>query len=833
MHMPFLSAKYLANLYEKLQEKLFRTSLNHSSPPSLVAHSEAEKHRGDAYLAQGKFEEAATCYRRVLANAANDANIWLNLGYVYSEQKRYLDAKNHLIQALSLNPKAADAWFILGTVAEAENKIHEAIENYRKVLEIDPAFESVYLNLIKALLQVDRVSEAKATLINGIALHPEVADFHQYLGNIFAYENNDAKAEASFLKALTLKPYYPEVYNNLGLLYKTKGRLEKAIEAYEEALRIFPNYAEAHYNCGIAQMQIKRYESALSSYNCAIALHLNYPDLYNNRGWVLCCLRRYDEAIASFDHALKLDPQHAGAHNNRGVALGRLNQFEEALACYEKAIQIKPEYADAISNRGMALAALKRHAEAAQAFRELVTIAPSYDYAIGFLLAEQMYSNDWANYSKQCENIVSAIRAGKRAINPFSFLAISQSEADSLQCSRIYLNQHFAESPGSLSAGQHYNHTKIRIAYLSADFHDHATVFLMAELFELHDRDAYSITAVSFGPDSSGPMRKRIQGCFDQFLEVRNLSDYAVAKLLRQLEIDIVIDLKGFTTDSRPGILAHRPAPIQVNYLGYPGSMGSEYIDYIIADKYVIPSEHKQHFVEKVVWMPDSYQVNDSKRHIANWQPSRAELGLPDRGFVFCCFNNNYKITPEVFDVWMRLLKKVEDSVLWLLEDNVSASKNLIKEAGLRGIPPHRLIFAPRIELDKHLARHRFADLFLDTLPCNAHTTASDALWAGLPVLTCMGPTFAGRVAASLLHAIGLSEMVTESTGEYESVAIQLAKSPGQLTNLRAKLIANRETMPLFNADLFRRNIESAYRTMVNMHQKKQVPASFSVSISN
>lgn len=831
--MTFYSAKYLAGLYGKIKEKLFRTSLNHSSPPPLGTHSQAEKHRGDAYLAEGKLEEAATCYRKVLANAANDANIWLNLGYVYSEQKRYLDAKNHLVHALSLNPRAADAWFILGAVAEAENKIDEAIENYCKVIEINPEFESVYLNLIKALIRVDRISEAKATAIEGIALHPGIADFHLYLGNIFVHEKNNTEAEVSFLKALALKPNYPEAYNNLGLLYKEEGRLEEAVKAYEEALRIFPNYAEVHYNCGIAQMQNKSYESALSSYNCAIALHLNCPDLYNNRGWVLCCLRRYEEAIASFDHALQLDPQRAGAHNNRGVALGRLNQFQEALACYDKAIQIEPEYADAISNRGMALAALKRHTEAAQAFRNLVTIAPSYDYAIGFLLTEQLYSNDWSDYLKQCENIVSAIRAGKRAINPFSFLAISESEADSLQCSRIYLNQHFAESPESLSVGQHYDHTKIRIAYLSADFHDHATVFLMAELFELHDRDAFSITAVSFGPDSSGPMRKRIQGCFDQFLEVRNLSDYAVAKHLRQLEIDIVIDLKGFTTDSRPGILAYRPAPIQVNYLGYPGSMGAEYIDYIIADKHVIPPEHKEYFVEKVVWMPDSYQVNDSKRHIANWQPNRDQLDLPERGFVYCCFNNNYKITPQVFDVWMRLLKSVEDSVLWLLEDNASASKNLIKEAGLRGIPPHRLVFAPRIDLDKHLARHRFADLFLDTLPCNAHTTASDALWAGLPVLTCMGPTFAGRVAASLLHAIGLSDMVTESMGEYERVAIQLAKSPGKLATVRAKLLTNRETMPLFNADLFRKNIESAYRTMVNMHQEKQAPASFSVSISD
>lgn len=319
---------------------------------------------------------------------------------------------------------------------------------------------------------------------------------------------------------------------------------------------------------------------------------------------------------------------------------------------------------------------------------------------------------------------------------------------------------------------------------------------------------------MSFGPASQGEMRQRLIPAFDRFVDVRDYGDREVALLLRQWQIDIAIDLKGYTTSARPGILAHRPAPIQVNYLGYPGTMGVSHIDYILADKVVIPESDQHYYQEKIVYLPDTYQANDQKRQIATELPSRAELGLPENGFVFCCFNNNYKITPVLFDIWMRLLQQVPTSVLWLFENNPTVSRNLRQEAIKRGIVPERLVFAPAIKLDKHLSRIRQADLFLDTLPYNAHTTASDALWAGLPVLTCKGNTFAGRVAASLLSAIGLPELVTNSLAEYEALALHLATNPEVLAEIKTKLARNRDTHPLFDTKLFCRNIEAAYRGM-------------------
>jgi len=351
----------------------------------------------------------------------------------------------------------------------------------------------------------------------------------------------------------------------------------------------------------------------------------------------------------------------------------------------------------------------------------------------------------------------------------------------------------------------------------------------MAELFERHDRARFETIAVSFGPDDGSEMRARLRAAFDRFIDVKGSSDGEIAGIMRDLEIDIAVDLKGFTENSRPGIFAHRPAPITVSYMGFPATMNSELIDYIIGDRIIIPETEKSNYSEKVVYLPDSYWVNDSKKRISERKFSRAELGLPENGFVFCCFNNNYKIRPNFFDVWMRLLRAVEGSVLWLFEGNPAVARNLRREAQARGIAPERLIFAPRMELEDHLARHRFADLFLDTLPYNAHTTATDALWTGLPVLTCTGTTFVGRVCTSLLNAVGLPEMITESLDAYEALALKLANDQDALAAIKEKLAGNRGSHPLFDTDRFRRHVEAAFVTMFERRQRGEPPASFSV----
>jgi protein O-GlcNAc transferase len=369
-------------------------------------------------------------------------------------------------------------------------------------------------------------------------------------------------------------------------------------------------------------------------------------------------------------------------------------------------------------------------------------------------------------------------------------------------------------APQPLWTGKARPHGKLRIAYLSADFYRHATAFLMAQLFELHDRSRFEVLGVSFGQDDRSDMRARLLAAFDRFHDVGSRSDYDVAKLLHELEVDIAVDLKGLTLDCRPGILAYRPAPVQVSYLGYPGTMGADFIDYVIADPIVLPLDQQPLWTERIVHLPDCYQVNDSKRQISTRTPTRREVDLPERGFVFCSFNNNWKITPPVFDVWMRLLRAVDGSVLWLIWDNAAAERNLRREAAARGVDPARLVFAATLKVEEHLARHRLADLFLDTLPVNAHTTASDALWAGLPLLTCCGESFSGRVAASLLAAVDLPELVTSNLADYEALALRLATDPTLLRAFRKRLEQNRSTSALFDTDRFRRHIEAAYLTM-------------------
>jgi predicted O-linked N-acetylglucosamine transferase (SPINDLY family) len=397
---------------------------------------------------------------------------------------------------------------------------------------------------------------------------------------------------------------------------------------------------------------------------------------------------------------------------------------------------------------------------------------------------------------------------------------------------RVWATQKYPAAPVPLWRGEAYRHDKIRIAYLSADFRTHATALLMAGVFEAHDRSRFEITAISFGADDKSPMRARIEAGFDRFIDVRAVGDADVAKSLREGEIDIAVDLKGYTQEGRPGILAHRPAPIQAQYLGYPGTMAADYYDYLIADPIVIPEEHRPFFSERIAYLPDTYQCNDSKRAIAPRAPRRSEMGLPENGFVFCCFNNNHKILPNMFDTWMRLLRQVDNSVLWLLQDNLAVVRNLSREALARGIAPERLVFARRCMPADHLARQRLADLFLDTLPYNAHTTCSDALWAGLPVLTVQGSCFAGRVAASLLSAHGVHELITHSLEDYEALALKLARDPAALTAIREKVARHRDTHALFDTVRFTRNLEAAYLTMWERHQRGEQPLTFSVPAS-
>ena len=601
-------------------------------------------------------------------------------------------------------------------------------------------------------------------------------------------------AERHFKEVLRHEPNHVAALNLLSVLLTHLGRCAEAEPYIKLALKLNSNSDATFYNYGLILKALNRPNEALERFSQALSINATVAETWNNRGTILNEIERYDDAIADFDKAISLQPNLSGAFCNKGKSLGKLKRYDEAFAAYDKALALKHDLT----------------------------------YAEGARLLSKMQLCDWSDFDAESAHLISSVRSGTPAV-PFSLLAIPFSIEDQLQSATLWTANECPLFEKLIWQGERYDHDRIRVAYLSADFHQHATSYLIAGMFECHDKSKFKVAAISIGPNDTSEMRRRLESSFDKFIDGGALNDDEIASQIKKAEIDILIDLKGFTQNGRTRIFARRPSPVQVNYLGYPGTMGASYIDYIIADEVVIPEKQHKYYSEKIVSLPNSYQVNDSKRYISDKAFTRAELGLPPTSFVFCCFNNNYKITPRIFDCWMRILKQVEDSVLWLFEDNATAASNLRKEAVARGINPDRLIFAKRMPLAEHLARHRLADLFLDTLPYNAHTTASDALWAGLPMLTCLGETFAGRVAASLLNAIRLPELIATTLEAYEQMAIDLATHPEKLAVIKRKLAENRLTTPLFDTKLFTKHIEAAYSIMWERYQRGAPPESFSV----
>ena len=608
------------------------------------------------------------------------------------------------------------------------------------------------------------------------------------------------------------------------------GNLGEAARLYSAVLQTSPRNFQALYFLGFIHFQIGQYADAVRLIGEAVKINPQSPDAFYNLGCALQARQRHAEALAAFDRAVTLKPDYTEALINRGAILLSMRRRTEAIASLDAALRYNPRDAEAISNRATALFESKRYEEAAAGFATLLAVAPQFPYALGNLVLARAYCCDWRFLEKDLAQITAAIRAGQSVISPHaSTLLLDDAEAQ-LRCARQWVKDRCPAAATPSWRGERYAHEKIRVAYLSADFQAHATAMLIAGVFEHHDHARFETVLVSFGPDEDqSPMRDRLARSCDRFIAAEKKSDVEIAELLRRMEIDIAVDLKGFTQGNRPGIFAQRPAPVQVNYLAHPGTMGADYMDYILADETVIPSGQEKFYSEKVVRLPDSYQANDDKRAIAERIPSRAEAGLPQTGFVFCCFNNSYKITSAVFDVWMRLLKAVPGSVLWLLDDNPAATANLKRESEARGVSLGRLIFAPRVETDSHLARQMLADLFLDTSPCAAHTTASDALWCGLPVLTLLGNTFAGRVAASLLRAVGLPDLIAPSLHEYEAMALKLALQPTSIARMRRTLTQHRASLPLFETARFTRNLEAAFETMRERTRKGLPPEAFAV----
>jgi len=615
----------------------------------------------------------------------------------------------------------------------------------------------------------------------------------------------------------------------LGFLHIQGRDFERAERLLDAALAVNPMALDALYNRGRVLLELKRPADALACFDAMLAINPNIHEALFHRANLMCDGNRFEEAIADFDKAVALAPQFVEAWNNRANALAFAGRLEDALTSYERALSLNPSDQRTLNHRAGTLFELKRFRDATRDFSSLLKADPEFAYARGNLVFSKLHSCDWQELEKESERAVADMRVGKRVLMPIHGTALFSSSQDQLRCSQIFSADQYPPAPEPLWRGERYRHERIKLAYLSAHLHAHAVAFLAAGLFEAHDRRRFETIAVSFGPDDGSHMRHRLKSAFDRFIDVRGMDDLAVARMLKEMDVDIAVDLCGHTQGSRTGILALRPAPVQVNYLGFPGTLGAPYFDYIVADRIVVPNEHALNYSEKIVTLPDTYQCNDRARRIAPGTPTRAECGLPLTGFVFCSFNNSFKIGPFMFDIWMRLLRRVEGSVLWLLEDNAEAVQNMRLEAERRLVAADRLVFAPRDTPHQHLARHRLADVFLDTLPYGAHTTASDSLWAGVPVLTCIGETFAGRVAASLLHAVGLPEMITHTLDDYQALAVKLACDRSALAAITSKLHDNRDTHPLFDTVRFTRHLEAAYTHMWERAQRGEAPDHFAV----
>jgi protein O-GlcNAc transferase len=784
---------------------------------------------GEAYANKGmslsllnRHDEALAAFDKALSIKSDFENAWVGRGNVLRSLKRHDESLAAYGKALSTKSDLAEAWLGRGNVFVDLRRYDEASVAYDKALSIKPDLASAWVGRGNVLRNLERYEEAFADYDRASSIEPNLANAWVGRGNVLWLLKRYDEALAAYDKAVSIKDDLAEAWLGRGNALADNSNLKRhheAVAAYDKALLIKHDLAEAWLGRGNVLTDLRSYDEALVAYDRALSIQPDLANAWLGRGNVFWLLKRYDEALAAYDNALSSKDDLAEAWLGRGNVLTDLRTYQEALVDYDRALSIKPDLANAWLGRGNVLANLRSYEEALVAYDRALSIKPDLDDHQGDRLHVKMHLCDWKHLDREISKLGVSIKAGKAKCFPFKLLSLTDSPDQHLRCAQAWMASKHGEVAVPTRNGRIYQHDRIHIGYVSGDFREHAVAFLTADLFESHDKSKFKIAAFSFGPDDSSAVRQRLVASFDQFVDCWHLSDGEIARMISDAEIDILINLQGLTQDARTGIFAPRPAPIQVNYLGYPGTMGAPFIDYVIGDNYLFTPDDAAGYSEKLVWLPYSYQPNDRKRVISDRRFDREECGLPRDGFVFCCFNNNYKITPSTFDAWARILRSVDGSVLWLHIQNRSAIENLKMEAERRGVDARRLVFASRVELlTDHLARHRLADLFLDTLPYNAHTTASDALWAGVPVLTQMGNTFAGRVGASLLCAVGLPELITRSREEYEELAIELAREKGRLRAAKEKLVKGRLTAALFDTPRYTKHLEAAYEAMYLRH---------------
>jgi predicted O-linked N-acetylglucosamine transferase (SPINDLY family) len=666
---------------------------------------------------------------------------------------------------------------------------------------------------------------AELYLSQALKIGPKNTHVLRFLGVVSAQQKQWEKAGEFFKKSINADPKNAIAYSNLGNVFLELEKYEEAIPYYDKAIALEPTYAEAWSNKGNALSDLKKYEEAIPYYDKAIALEPTYAEAWSNKGNALTKLRHFNEALDLYAHAISLNSLYAEAWCNKGACLGAMQAYEDALLHINETLKLKPNYPEAWLVMGQIYGDQGFHGQSLKNYQTAYEIDPTINFVYGFIVHLKALIGNWSSYKADLDQLLMKLGSKEKVMPPMGLLSITDDPQIQLKAAQIYCNSEYPKND-SLGPIPKYSHPKIKVAYFSADFKDHPVAYLTAELFELHDREHFEIYAFSTRKSGPSPIRDRLINAFDHFIEVDEQSDKEVALLARELQIDIAVDLGGHTQHARTGIFAYRAAPVQVNYLGFAGTMGADYFDYIVADKIVIPQEFQEFYLEKKVYLPNSYIVDDSQRAPSNKKLSRSEFGLPEDSTVFCCFNNSYKFNPPRIASFAKILTNVPNSVMWITENNASFKQNLLAEFNKLGIAEHRIVFATRVDaMADHLARYRLADLFLDTSPYNAHTTAMDSLKSGLPIISLAGKSFASRVGASLLTAIGLPELIVQSEEEFIDLASKLGQDARALQLLKEKLSQNLTSTALFNTKIFCGHLEAAYQEMHQAYMQDLAPA--------
>ena len=702
----------------------------------------------------------------------------------------------------------------------------KAIELYDALIERNSDDAEAHYKRANALNILGQFAAALEGYDRAIASKHDYANAFCNRGTVLERLGRWEEALASYDRTLGLNPGDALAFYNRGSVLKQLNRLEEAVISYDRAIAIRNDYLESHFNRGGVLQTLGQHQAAVGSYDRAIELSPSFAEAFHRRGISLARMRQFDAALASYDRAIALNANFAAAHVDRANVLQEVQLMDAAVDEYARAIELNPNLPEAYLGLGSALGKLKRHEDAVRSYDRAIALRADLRFLPGMRRYAKMQICDWGDLASDRHNLSAGLEARQAISAPLPVLALFDSAHLHELAARVWVRELCPPDDSLGAIAYRPRAARIRVGYFSADFRTHPVSLLSAGVFEAHDRSKFEISAFAYGPDADDPMRARLKHAFEHFIDVSQHSDSEVASLARELGIEIAVDLGGFTDGSRARVFAKRTAPLQVGYLGYPGTSGAPYMDYLIADHTLIPQGEERHYSEQIIRLPDSFQPNDASRAISDRVFAREELGLPGGSFVFCCFNRGFKLMPETFDDWMQILKSVEGSVLWLSEGDKTAVANLRQEAARRDVSPERLIFATSVpSMAEHLARQRAADLFIDTLPFNAHTTASDALWAGLPVLTCAGHTLPGRVAASLLNALDLPELITTTREHYRALAVRLALHPAELQQVRDKLARNRLAAPLFDTARYTRHLESAFSSIYERHQANLPPA--------